>query len=74
MPLFLSNFVQTIIMFFNIVGQGFTIEYCGRKMAQLSSTCFFVLQFYRILLLISVNGKMTSLFSILDKENKIATN
>ena len=57
MPLFLSNFVQTIIMFFNIVGQGFTIEYCGRKMAQLSSTCFFVLQFYRILLLISVNGK-----------------
>ena len=31
MPLFLSNFVQKIIMFFNIVGQGFTPGYCGRN-------------------------------------------
>ena len=44
-PLFLSNFIQTIIMFFDIVGQGFTLGYCGRQIAQLLSTCFFVLQF-----------------------------
>lgn len=59
-------------MFFNIVGQGFTLGYCGRKMAQLSSTCFFVLQFYRILLLISVNGKNDKFVFNLVKENKIA--
>ena len=39
-PLFLSNFIQTIIMFFNIVGQGFTLGYCGRQIAQLLFTCF----------------------------------
>ena len=39
-PLFLSNFIQTIIMFFNIVGQGFTLGYCGREIAQLLFTCF----------------------------------